>query len=99
MDLIGTTCRKEPLEPGASWEEARRRHAELVFRPDGRVIDDHPYLPQGDLDRFRDAISSSEIPPIEASDWVIPEGAMDLDLAVSGLIELEKTRRRLVERP
>ena len=57
-------------------------------RPDGRVIDDHPQLPNSGIDRFRDSISGKVNPPNDASGWVIPEGVMDLDLAVTGLMRL-----------
>jgi hypothetical protein len=69
-------------------------------RPDGRIVDEHPrLLASGDIGSFRDLISGEGEPPIDASGWIIPEGVMDLDLAVSGLMRLEESQTPLVERP
>jgi hypothetical protein len=57
-------------------------------RPDGRVITGHPRLPDaGDLEGFRRQ-------SINAADWIIPAGALDLDLAVSGLIQCGERNTR-----
>jgi hypothetical protein len=50
-------------------------------RPDGRVIAEHPQLPSArDIESFR-------CQSIDAAGWIIPEGALDLDLTISGLIQ------------
>jgi len=50
-------------------------------RPDGRVITEHPRLPDArDIEDFRHQ-------PIDAADWIIPGDALDLGLAISGLIQ------------
>jgi hypothetical protein len=50
-------------------------------RPDGRAIAEHPRLPgTRDIEGFR-------YQSIDAAGWIIPEGALDLDLAISGLIQ------------
>ena len=50
-------------------------------RPDGRVITEHPRLPDArDIEGFRYL-------SIDAADWIIPAGALDLDLSISGLIQ------------
>lgn len=68
--------------------------------PDGRVIDEHPQLPAGgSIHGFRYSIPGKVNPPIEASDWIIPEGVMDLDLAVSGLVHRGETQPIRVEKP
>jgi hypothetical protein len=47
-------------------------------RPDGRVIDEHPRLPESaDIDRFHDSIHGKGNPPSDASDWVIPQWRED----------------------
>ncbi len=50
-------------------------------RPDGRVITEHPRLPDArDIEGFR-------CQSIDAADWIFPAGALDLDLSISGLIQ------------
>ena len=57
-------------------------------RPDGRVIAEHPRLPDArDIEGFRRQ-------PIDAADWVIPAGVLDLDLAISGLIQCGERNTR-----
>jgi hypothetical protein len=57
-------------------------------RPDGRVIAEHPRLPDArDIEGFCRQ-------PIDAADWVIPAGALDLDLAISGLIQSRERNTR-----
>ena len=52
-------------------------------RPDGRVIEEHPQLPAS---RGIESLPGSDKPLVTATDWIVPDGMMDLDLAVSGLI-------------
>ena len=54
-------------------------------RPDGQAIAEHPRLPAArNIGDFHNAAHSQ---PVDAMDWVIPAGALDLDLAVGGLIQ------------
>jgi hypothetical protein len=56
-------------------------------RPDGRVIAEHPRLPDARaIDGLRNPIFGARGQPIDAVDWIIPEGALNLDLAVGGLM-------------
>jgi len=59
-------------------------------RPDGRVIANHTRLPDARaIDGLRNPIFAARGQPIDAADWVIPEGVLNLDLAVSGLMRFE----------
>ena len=61
-------------------------------RPDGSIIAAHPQLPAfGDAD-LCDTLIRDGKQPIDASDWIIPEAVLNLDLAVSGLIWLEESK-------
>ncbi|MDC1287022.1 hypothetical protein N8198_03985 [Gammaproteobacteria bacterium] len=63
-----------------------------LTRPDGRVIAEHPRPP--DACNIGDLHIAAHSQPFDATDWVIPAGALDLDLAVSGLIQSrERTTR------
>jgi hypothetical protein len=63
-------------------------------RPDGRVIAGHPRLPNARaIDGLRNPIFGRCGQPIDAADWIIPEGVLDLDLAVSGLVRFEERGR------
>ena len=55
--------------------------------PDGRIIAEHPRLPDArTIDGLRNSIPGARGQPIDAADWIIPEGVLNLDLAVSGLM-------------
>jgi hypothetical protein len=60
-----------------------KRSADGVLRftrPDGHAIVEHPQLPDArDVEGFH-------YQSIDAVDWIIPAGVMDLDLAVSGIL-------------
>jgi hypothetical protein len=57
-------------------------------RPDGRVIAEHPRLPDTPaIDGLRNSTIAASGQPVDAASWVIPEGALDLDLTISGLIQ------------
>jgi hypothetical protein len=50
-------------------------------QPDVRVITEHPRLPDArSIEGFR-------CQSIDAADWIIPAGALDIDLSISGLIQ------------
>jgi len=61
-------------------------------RPDGHVIVEYPRLPDARaIDRLRNPIFGVRGQPIDAADWIIPEGVLNLDLAVSGLMRFEES--------
>ena len=58
-------------------------------RPDGQAITEHPQLPAAhDVEGFHH-------PSINAADWTIPADALDLDLAVSGIMRPEASGREV----
>ena len=58
-------------------------------RPDGQVIAEHPQLPAArDVEGFH-------YRPIDAADWIIPAGVLDLDLAVSGIMRPGESGREV----
>ena len=91
LDNLVLLCRRHHrlVHEGGFGVERSAGGAIRFIRPDGCVIDKHPQLPAGGgIDRFRNPVQGKGTPPIDASDWVIPEGVMDLELAVSGLMRL-----------
>ncbi len=69
-------------------------------RPDGRVIDEHPRLPAcGSPGGLRASFMRAGKQPPNASDWIVPEGVLNLDLAISGLIQVEERKACNLERP
>ncbi len=69
-------------------------------RPDGQIVAEHPQLPaSGGADGLRDPIFRKGNKPIDASDWIIPGGVLDLDLAVGGLMQAEESKACQLERP
>ena len=102
LDNLVLLCRRHHrLVHEGGFDVERTPDGTLRFtRPDGRVIDEHPQLPKGGgFHGFHDSISGKGNPPIDASNWVIPEGVMDLDLTVSGLMQRGETQTIRVERP
>ena len=62
-------------------------------RPDGRVIIEHPQLPAvKDIAGLCDTMLTAHGQPIDAADWTVPEGRLDLELAVSGLMRFEERK-------
>jgi hypothetical protein len=60
-------------------------------RPDGQPIVEHPRLPDAHAKAgVHNSFYSERGQPIDAADWIVPEGAMDLDLAISGLVQFEE---------
>jgi len=56
-------------------------------RPDGRVIAEHPRLPDAHaIDGLCNSIPGAHGQPIDAEAWTTPEGVLNLDLAVSCLL-------------
>ena len=72
----------------------RNEDGELVFtRPDGSVIDESPPMAEADPEEgFTDSIFTSGEERIDAADWIIPADALDLDLAVGGLMSIERMK-------
>jgi hypothetical protein len=65
-------------------------------RPDGRVIAEHPRLPDARaIDGLRNSIPGARGQPIDAANWTIPEGVLNLDLAVSGLMRFDERETNL----
>jgi hypothetical protein len=63
-------------------------------RPDGRIIAEHPRLPEARaIDGLSNSVFAARGQPIDAAAWIIPEGALNLDLAVSGLMRFEERGR------
>ena len=62
-------------------------------RPDGHIVNEHPRLPEArTTDGLQNSFFSSRGQPIDATKWTIPGDAMNLDLAVSGLIQFEERK-------
>jgi hypothetical protein len=83
LDNLALLCRRHHrlVHEGGFGVERITDGALRFTRPDGRVIAAHPRLPCAqDIEGFRRQ-------PIDAADWIIPAGALDLDLAISGLIQ------------
>lgn len=59
-------------------------------RPDGQPIIEHPRLPDAHANvRLHNSFFGERGQPIDSANWIIPEGALDLDLAISGLLQFE----------
>jgi len=83
LDNLALLCRRHHrlVHEGGFGLERIAEGALRFTRPDGRVIVEHPRLPDArDIEGFRRQ-------PIDAADWIIPGDALDLDLAISGLIQ------------
>ncbi len=83
LDNLALLCRVHHrlVHEGGFGAERTADGALRFTRPDGRVIAEHPRLPDArDVEGFRRQ-------SIDAADWIIPAGALDLDLAISGLIQ------------
>ena len=83
LDNLALLCRRHHrlVHEGGFGVERIAGGALRFTRPDGRVIAEHPRLPDArDTEGFRRQT-------IDATDWIIPAGALDLDLAISGLIQ------------
>jgi hypothetical protein len=86
LDNLALLCRRHHrlVHEGGFGVERITAGALRFTRPDGRVITEHPRLPDArDVEDFRRQ-------PIDAAGWIIPAGALDLDLAISGLVQCEE---------
>ncbi|MCP4471923.1 MAG: DUF222 domain-containing protein [Gammaproteobacteria bacterium] len=96
LDNLALLCRRHHrlVHEGGFGVERTADGALRFTRPAGRVIAEHPRLPaNGDIDGLRGSISREGGQPIDAADWIIPEGTLDLDLAISGLMRFEERGR------
>ena len=95
LDNLALLCRRHHRlvhEGGFSVE--RIADSALRFtRPDGRIVAEHPRLPEARaIGGLQNSLVAARGQPIDAADWTIPEGAMNLDLAVGGLIQIEERK-------
>ena len=89
LDNLALLCRRHHrlVHEGGFGVEPIANGALRFTRPDGRVIAEHPRLPDArDIEGFR-------CQSIDAANWIIPAGALDLDLAISGLMRFEERGR------
>jgi len=87
LDNLALLCRRHHrlVHEGGFGVERIADGALRFTRPDGRVIEEHPRLPGARaIDGLRNSIPAARDQPTGAADWIIPEGALNLDLAVSG---------------
>jgi hypothetical protein len=90
LDNLALLCRRHHrLVHEGGFDVKRIADGALRFtRPDGRVIAEHPRLPDASgIEGFRRQ-------PIDATDWIIPVDALNLDLAISGLIQSVERNNR-----
>ena len=96
LDNLALLCRRHHrlVHEGGFGVERIADGALRFTRPDGRVIAEHQRLPDAPaIDGLRNLIFGARGQPIDAADWIIPEGALNLDLAVSGLMRFEERGR------
>jgi len=96
LDNLVLLCRRHHrlVHEGGFGVERIADGALRFTRPDGHVIAEHPRLPAARaIDGLRNPIFSASGQPIDAADWIIPEGVLNLDLAVSGLLRFEERGR------
>jgi hypothetical protein len=62
-------------------------------RPDGRIVEEHPWLPAtGDLERLRANRDTGET--IDASSWIIPGDTLEYGIAIEGLMRKDERDSR-----
>jgi hypothetical protein len=91
LDNLVLLCRRHHrlVHEGGFGVERIADGALRFTRPDGRAITEHP--------RLHDArgIEGFRCQSIDAADWIIPAGALDLDLSISGLIQSGERNTRV----
>jgi hypothetical protein len=88
LDNLVLLCRRHHrlVHEGGFGVERIADGAIQFTRPDSRVIAEHPrLLGARAIDGLHNSIPGAHGQPIDAADWIIPEGLLNLDLAVSGL--------------
>lgn len=96
LDNLVLLCRRHHrLVHEGGFGVERLANSTIQFtRPDGRAITEHPQLPEVRVtDGLCHSIFTTPGATIDATDWIIPEAAMNLDLAVSGLLRNEEAGR------
>jgi len=88
-------CRHHRLVHEGGFGVERIADGALRFtRHDGRVIVEHPRLPDAPTtDGLHNPIFAAHGKPIDTVDWIIPEAVLNLDLAISGLMRIEERGR------
>ena len=89
LDNLVLLCRRHHrlVHEGGFGVEPIADGAIQFTRPDGRVIAEHPGLPDAPaIEGLRNSIFAARGQPIDAADWIIPEDVLNLNLAVSGLM-------------
>jgi hypothetical protein len=91
LDNLVLLCRRHHrlVHEGGFGVERFADGALRFTRPDDRVITEHP--------RLHDArgIEGFRCQSIDAADWIIPAGSLDLDLSISGLIQSGERNTRV----
>jgi len=98
LDNLVLLCRRHHrlVHEGGFGVERSAGGAMRFTRPDGSVITEHPRLPDAsDIDKLRNPIFGARGQPIDAADWIIPDGVLNLDLAISGLLQNEGERKEV----
>lgn len=91
LDNLVSLCRHHHrlVHEGGFGVERLDAGALQFTRPDGQPIAEHPHLPKAHANNgLHDAFRDERDQPIDAADWIIPQGPLDLDLAISGLLQL-----------
>ncbi len=101
FDNLALLCRHHRLVHEGGFGVERIANGALRFtRPDGQIIAEHPRLSAcGSPGGLRASLLHAGKQPPNALDWVIPEGVLNLDLAISGLIQVEEGKVFNAERP
>jgi len=88
IDNLLTLCRRHHrlVHKGGFGLEQNEDGRLRFTRPDGREIGEHPQLPAGgSVDELRETNRRAG-QVADASSWIIPDGGLDYDLAVGGLL-------------
>jgi hypothetical protein len=98
LDNLVLLCRRHHrlVHEGGFGVERIADGALCFTRPDGRVITEHPQLPYARaINRLCNPVFIAHGQPIDAADWIIPEGILNLDLAVDGIMRSEENGREV----
>ena len=90
LDNLVSLCRHHHrlVHEGGFGVERLDAGALQFTRPDSQPIAEHPHLPEAHANNgLHDAFRDERDQPIDAAGWIIPQGPLDLDLAISGLLQ------------